>query len=108
NPGGYVPNGAGSLTGTYQWIATFSGDANNSTVSGNRGDEPEKVNPASPTISTSPGAAVVVGSGAALTDSASLSLGADFLSGDTITFKLYAPSDTNYASPVYTDVVSIA
>jgi hypothetical protein len=40
NPGGYSP----TTTGTYQWVAVYSGDANNSGVAGAFGNEPEAVN----------------------------------------------------------------
>src|SRR5207302_906751 len=66
--------------------------------------EPETVNPASPSISTTPGAAVVLGSGNALNDTAILSGGSNYLSGDTITFTLYAP---NLTTVVYTDTVPV-
>src|SRR5438552_3525622 len=42
-----------------------------------------------------------------MNDKATLSGGSNFLAGDTITFNLYAPADTTYSSPVYTDVVTI-
>src|SRR5438552_6337750 len=37
NPGGYLP----TVIGTYQWVATYSGDANNTAVASANGDEPE-------------------------------------------------------------------
>jgi hypothetical protein len=88
-PNGYVPSGSGTLTGTYQWVASYNGDGNNSPATGKKGDEPETVGPAGPAITTTPGGAVVVGSGQALTDTAGLSGG--FSATGTITFKLYAP-----------------
>ena len=39
NPGGYVPTAAG----TYQWVAVYSGDSNNSCVTSPFGSEPETV-----------------------------------------------------------------
>jgi hypothetical protein len=87
-PNGYFP----SATGTYQWVASYSGDANNNPVGSNRGDEPEAVRPASPAVNTIPGGTVVIGSGAKLTDSATLSGG--FNPAGTITFTLYSPGNT--------------
>jgi ELWxxDGT repeat protein len=87
-PNGYLP----SATGTYQWIASYSGDANNNAASSNKGSEPETVNAASPTISTLAGGTVVVGSGNKLTDSATLAGG--YNETGTITFALYGPSNT--------------
>ncbi|HWB13988.1 MAG TPA: SdrD B-like domain-containing protein [Pirellulales bacterium] len=39
HPGGYVPTAGG----TYQWVAVYSGDGNNASVTSAFGDEPEKV-----------------------------------------------------------------
>ena len=39
NPGGYLP----TATGTYEWVAVYSGDANNNSVASPFGDEPETV-----------------------------------------------------------------
>jgi hypothetical protein len=39
NAGGYVP----TVTGTYQWVAVYSGDTNNKTVTSPYGSEPECV-----------------------------------------------------------------
>ena len=51
-PTGYVPSGMGTLAGTYQWQASYSGDANNAAVASTMGSEPVTVAPASPTIAT--------------------------------------------------------
>jgi fibronectin-binding autotransporter adhesin len=85
-PTGYLPTDAG----TYQWVASYSGDSNNTPVASARGDEPETVNPASPTISTTTGGTVDLGSGSNLTDSATLSGG--YNETGTITFTLTDPS----------------
>jgi hypothetical protein len=81
-PNGFLP----TATGTYQWVASYSGDANNSPIASLLGDEPETVTPASPAINTTPGGTVVIGSGAKLTDTALLSGG--FNPTGTITFVL--------------------
>jgi hypothetical protein len=52
NPGGYVPSGIGTLTGTYEWLATYSGDSGNLGVISTAGSEPEDVKPASSTAAT--------------------------------------------------------
>jgi hypothetical protein len=81
-----------TATGTYEWVASYSGDANNRPVSSSKGAEPQDVSPATPGISTVPGGTVVVGSGNRLTDSASLSGG--FNPTGSITFTLFAPDGT--------------
>src|SRR5262249_7061212 len=93
NPGGFLP----TVTGTFHWVASYSGDANNNPVSSNAQDEPEVVAPASPAISTMPGGTVEIGRGAKLTDSATLSGGVN--PTGTITFTLLNPSNVT----VYTD-----
>ena len=66
NPGGFTP----TVPGTYQWVAVYSGDANNNPVTGHFGDEPWTVGNASVTINTIDGGTVVAGN--ALTDLADL------------------------------------
>src|SRR5205085_3056526 len=48
NPGGYMP----MATGTYQWVAVYSGDGNNNGVTSPFGAEPWTVGQQSPTITT--------------------------------------------------------
>jgi uncharacterized repeat protein (TIGR01451 family) len=81
-PTGFLP----TAPGTYQWVASYSGDANNSAVASNLGDEPETVIPADPTIETSSGPTLMLGSGVPLTDTATLSGGVN--PTGTITFTL--------------------
>ena len=97
NPGGYLP----TVTGTYLWTATYSGDANNQGASDNGQNENESVSPASPAINTVAGGTIVIGSGSKLTDSALLSGG--FNPTGTVTFTLFNPSNV----AVYTDVVTV-
>src|SRR5205823_10254928 len=76
-------------TGTYYWIASFSGDANNEAVSGECGDENETsvVEKAKPTIKTSATASVTVGE--KIKDTATLSgLVAAIGTEGTVTFRL--------------------
>jgi hypothetical protein len=89
---GFLPTGVGPLTGTYEWVVRYNGDANNNPVTSPKGDEPATVKAASPAINTTPGPTVVLGSGAKLTDSATLSGG--FNPTGTITFTLFAPNGT--------------
>src|SRR5205807_94686 len=97
-PNGYLP----TMTGTYQWVARYSGDTNNNGFNGRLGDEPEGVSSANSMISTTPGATVVIGSGNRLTDSATLSGG--FSPSGTITFTLYAAGNI----VVDTETVSVS
>ena len=96
---GYGP----TVPGTYEWVASYGGDPNNKAVSSNLGDEPEMAVQVlvQPTITTSAGPAVVVGSGLPLTDSATLA-GGNNPTG-TIIFTLTAPG----GGTVYTDTVNV-
>jgi hypothetical protein len=102
-PTGYVPTGSGTLTGTYQWVASYSGDANNSPVSSPEGSEPEAVAPASPSITTTPSQTTVAlgTSSVTLNDTAVFSGGVN--ETGSITFNLVAPGGTT----VDTEVVSV-
>jgi hypothetical protein len=102
--------------GRYCWRATFSGDSANGIPgsSDSRDSECFTVTPVTPTLSTSAGADVNLGT--AVTDQATLggtatqpadpvinltgTAGAP--AGGTITFKLYGPSDTGCGNLVYT------
>ena len=78
------------MTGTYQWDATYGGDANNRTVSENNAtSEQVAVSPASPSIATTPSAtSVTLGtSTVTLKDTAVLSGG--YYPTGTIVFTLY-------------------
>ena len=90
-PGGYTPTAAG----TYQWVAVYSGDAGNSSVTSPFGSEPETAtSPGTPTIGTSPSPTVVLQgtSSVTLTDTATLA-GGNNPTG-SITFILLSPSGT--------------
>ena len=102
--------------GRYCWRATFSGDSANGIPGSSDSEATEcfTVNPVTPTLSTSAGADVNLGS--AVTDSATLGGTATqpadpvinltgtggAAAGGTITFKLYGPSDSGCGSLVYT------
>jgi hypothetical protein len=105
NPGGYAP----TATGTYQWVAVYGGDGNNSSVTSPFGSEPWTVGQQTITFFTVPGGSVAIGSGAKLTDSATL---ADAVNPTgTITFYLFAPGVTPNATNsnnVYSDTVTVS
>ncbi|MDB5357471.1 MAG: hypothetical protein JWN24_3924 [Phycisphaerales bacterium] len=91
-PTGYMLPTAGAVTGAYQWDATYSGDANNFLATDNNNQaERVTVSPASPAIVTTPGPTVVIGSGAKLTDMATLSGG--YFETGLVTFTLYGPAN---------------
>lgn len=97
-PTGYIP----ISVGTCQWMATYSGDANNGPGSTGPGDEPETVDPASPSLTTTPGGPVTLGTSGNMVDTAVLSGG--FEPGGIITFTLLSPVDLT----VDTETVSVA
>ncbi len=100
-PTGYTLPTTGTLTGTYQWVAAYSGDGNNETVSSTNGDEPVTVAPASPAIVTAANPTAIVGA-TRLQDTATLSEG--YNPTGEITFTLYASDDT----VVYSEQVAAA
>ena len=51
-PTGYTLPTTGTVTGTYQWVATYSGDGNNNGVASAKGNEPVVVAPATLLMST--------------------------------------------------------
>jgi SdrD B-like domain len=101
--GGYTtPNGASPVpAGTYYWVATYSGDPNNNSVSSGCADEPITVGPATPAISTTqePAAGIV---GATFKDEAKLSGLFGASAGGSVSWKLY-DNDKCEGEPVATD-----
>ncbi|MEO8486700.1 MAG: hypothetical protein ABI585_10220, partial [Betaproteobacteria bacterium] len=90
-----------NLVGTYRWIASYSGDANNNAVVGlcNDANESVVVTADSPSLTTVSSAAINLGG--TVTDTATLLNGT--LSTGTITFTLYGPNDATCAgAPVFT------
>jgi len=83
-----------SAAGTYYWIASYSGDANNTPVSGSCGDigESSVVQPVTPGVTTHPAVLVINNDSATLTG---LSNGVA-PTGD-LTFKLYQGADCSGA-----------
>lgn len=89
--------------GTYRWVATYSGDANNvASASGcNAANESAVVTPAPTSVSTTAVANVTLG-GAALSDSAVVSGRMNPQAGATVTFRLFAAGDTTCTgSPIF-------
>ncbi|HYR28667.1 MAG TPA: hypothetical protein VEU30_09380, partial [Thermoanaerobaculia bacterium] len=97
-------------TGTYRWVASYSGDANNSASANACGDPSETVvvtspsGKASPTLVTTASPSVVVGGN--IRDTAVLS-GGNAPTG-TILFRAYGPIDTLCSgAPVFTASVPV-
>ena len=91
-PTGYNLPDTGAVTGTYEWVASYSGDSNNNPVTAVKGDEPVTVIVATPTISTqvNPAAITLDSSGSpTLNDSATLAGG--YNETGALTFTLFAP-----------------
>ncbi|HWW60819.1 MAG TPA: hypothetical protein VN181_05565, partial [Thermoanaerobaculia bacterium] len=92
---GNGPYSSGPFTpvqpGTYRWVASYSGDANNSAVTSpcNAPNESVGVGVVTPTLTTQASAPVTIGGG--ISDSATLSGGAS--PTGSITFNLYGPND---------------
>ena len=80
-----------TAVGTYEWTATYNGDANNNTVTSVCGTEPVVITQATPTITTTPSAGGPVGS-TGISDTATVSGG--FTPTGNVTFNLFAPGDT--------------
>ncbi len=95
-----------TVAGTYLWLATYNGDGNNQKAYDNGANESTVVYADTPTITTNQGPTVILGSGNALTDSATLSAG--YSPTGSITFALYLPTDTGYSSPVYSKIVTVS
>ena len=104
-PTGFTLPTTGTVIGTYQWHASYSGDGSNSPVSeSNAANEQVTVSAASPTISTTPNP-TTVNLGGTLQDTASLAGG--YRPTGSITFRLYAPGVNPAVGPVaYTETVS--
>jgi len=95
-----IPGGLGTGPGTYQWIASYGGDANNlrfDSLCGAMG-ESVLVTQAVPAIVTVASPPVPIGG--TITDMATLSGGVS--PTGTITFNLYGPGDTTCATPINT------
>jgi hypothetical protein len=95
--------------GTYRWIASYSGDANNAPAEGacNDADETTVVARATPTLATTASVSVTLGDKGTLTDTATVNGASHRLAGATIEFNLYAPGDATCAgAPISTSTVA--
>jgi len=93
-----------SAVGTYNWTASYGGDADNAAAGPTAcGDEPVTVTKASPSITTTASASVPAGG--KISDSATLSGG--FKPTGTITFKLYGPGDTTCQTAIATSTATV-
>lgn len=95
-----------AATGTYRWVASYSGDTNNAALAGGCNDALESVvvTPNTPGLTTqaSPGATVP----GPVTDTATLSGG--FNPTGSITFRLFGPNDATCDNPpVFSSVVPV-
>ena len=103
--GSYVLPMSGTVTGTYTWVVSYSGDGNNN-VAHDQGGTAEQavVSAASPILITTTTHNVTLGTtDPTLKDSAYLEGG--YFETGTITFKLYNPSNTMV---VYTETVPVS
>jgi subtilisin family serine protease len=90
--------------GFYQWVASYSGDANNATANGACNDPNEQVIvQAQPSISTTASGAVAVGT--QIHDTAHLSGGTS--PTGTITFNLYATSDHSCSTVLASNTATV-
>jgi hypothetical protein len=105
-PGSYTSDPFPTTTaGTYQWIATYNGDANNEASTTACGDPNESivVGQATPAISTQASGPTVVGG--SIRDSATLSAGVD--PTGTITFNLYGPGDATCGNSLFVSTSAV-
>jgi uncharacterized repeat protein (TIGR01451 family) len=90
-----------AAVGTYRWVASYSGDANNSSVSGacNDTDEFSLTKKDTPSLATQGSNRVTEQTiGGTITDTATVSGG--FNPTGSVTFRVYAPGDTTCATPL--------
>jgi hypothetical protein len=91
--------------GTYNWIATYNGDANNTSVSTACNDEQVTVGKDPTSVATAASAGGVPG--VALHDTATVT--GTFLPTGTVTFSLYGPTDTSCTgSAIFTSTVALS
>lgn len=105
---GTYPSGSftTATAGTYEWVATYSGDGNNASVASGCGstNEVSTIGLVAPSISTQASASVPLGG--AVTDAAILSGGSN--PGGTITFKIFGPNNpTCTGNPLSTTSVTV-
>ena len=86
----------GTVTGTYQWVASYSGDGNNNPVSSIKGDEPVdgRTWPARRSARRPTPSDVTLDGGGPPTLKDSATLAGGYNETGIITFTLYAPDGT--------------
>jgi hypothetical protein len=89
--------------GTYNWVATYNGDATNNAVTSPCGSETVAVTRATPSISTTPSGSVPAGG--KVSDAATLRGG--FSPAGSVVFTLYAPGDPTCKTPIATKTGSV-
>src|SRR5207249_1199358 len=95
-----TPHGASpTQAGTYYWVATYSGEANNKEAVSGCADEPVKIGPATPSIETvqDPASGTV---GATFKDTAKLSGLFGAHAGGTVSFTLFNTLSLHDALPI--------
>jgi len=100
-------NFTAAAAGTYRWIASYGGDANNAAVSGPCNDTNESVvvTKASPAVATTASASVAAGG--SISDSAALSGGTG--PTGTITFTLFGPDNASCTgTPIFTSTEPVS
>ena len=103
-PTGYTLPTTGTVTGTYQWNSSYTGDSNNNSASENNATaEQTTVNPASPSIVTTPSVASATLGTSSLTLKDTAVLSGGYYETGTITFTLYLGSTL-----VDTETVSVS
>jgi PKD repeat protein len=97
-----------AMAGTYRFVATYNGDANNTAAAGVCGDVNESVAvTAQPTIATHVASATAA-IGDPISDTATVSpgTGAPAPTG-SVTFKIYGPGDTTCTTPLSTVIANL-
>lgn len=100
---GYTP----TVPGTYRWIATYSGDANNLPAAGECNDDGEstEVDQAQPVLTTDAGADVSIGD--ELADTATVTGRVSALDA-TLDFRLFGPDDSDCSSDAIFEQLGVA
>jgi uncharacterized repeat protein (TIGR01451 family) len=109
-PNGFTLTSPGTVTGTYHWLASYSGDEMNDPVDSGALAEPVVVSPATPDLSTTilqPTGPVTAGA-VTVQDQATLSGGALFTGAGALTFVLQDSSNQPVAGTAFTTAVTAA
>jgi hypothetical protein len=90
--------------GTYYWVATYPGDANDAAAASSCGSETVVIT-ARPTISTTPNPKSA-GTGTTLQASVTLAKTSNLTGTGSVTIKLFGPGDTKCATVLHTETVN--